>query len=120
MPNPRARWRLDHLRNERVRPSPDGPAAGAEGVSVHVRALIVLTCLLAACSTNQWTYQKAEAPESERQTDDVECRANAKVPRVSRPIVLEGTRLVSYPYMGIDVNVYNLCMRAKGYIIVGN
>ena len=77
--------------------------------------------LLAACGcARQFVHQKADVTEAERERDQEACRRDATVPRVARPLVFVGGRLVSYPFMEIDPQVYGRCMASKGYATVKN
>jgi hypothetical protein len=95
---------IDHLRQSRS----------------AVLGLALALLAMGGCGTGQWMYSKADASEPDRERDETECRQNAMVPRVLRPIVLEGSKVVSYPLMSIDLKVYNQCMEAKGYVVTGN
>jgi hypothetical protein len=76
--------------------------------------------VVAVGCTRQWTYSKPAVSDSDRERDDAECRRDASVPRVLRPFVLEGSKVVSYPLMNLDLKVYNRCMEAKGYVVTGH
>jgi hypothetical protein len=85
------------------------------------RVVLLTLAALAACGcASQWAYHKADATGAERQADEEACRRDATVPRVSRPLVFSGGRLVSYPFMGVDPQIYARCLEAKGYIVTGN
>ncbi len=86
-----------------------------------MRLLAVLACLalLAGCAS-QWVYDRPGATEAEREADAEACRRSNSVPRVSRPFIFSGGRIVSYPFEGVDRHGYDLCMEAKGYTITRN
>ena len=60
-----------------------------------VLGLALALLAMGGCGTGQWTYSKADASEPDRERDETECRQSAMVPRVLRPIVLEGVALHS-------------------------
>jgi hypothetical protein len=84
--------------------------------------VLVLTLALAATGgcTGQWTYRKPDVTDSDRERDEAECRRHATIPRVLGPLVLEGSKIVSYPLMNMDLKVYNRCMEARGYAVTGD
>jgi hypothetical protein len=86
-----------------------------------MRALVLLVCLEAATGcARQWAYDKPDADRAQRARDRAECEQDAEVRRVARPFVWEGGSLVSYPFMGVDPQVYKRCMEAKGYTVSPN
>jgi hypothetical protein len=79
----------------------------------------MVTCFaLAGCV--RWWYEKPGADPAQVSRDRAECEQEAEVRRVSRPLVWEGGHLVTFPFMGLDPQVYRRCMEAKGYTVTSN
>jgi hypothetical protein len=81
--------------------------------------LLAVFVLLAGCAP-QVVYDRSGATEAERAADAEACRRSNSVPRVSRPFVFSGGRIVSYPFEGVDRRGYDLCMEGKGYTVTRN
>jgi len=62
-------------------------------------AVVAGLALLGGCA-RQWAYDRPGVTEAERARDAEECERSNEVPRVSRPFVFAGGRLVSYPFEG--------------------
>jgi hypothetical protein len=82
-------------------------------------AVIAGLALLGGCA-RQWAYDRPGVTEAERRRDAEECERSNAVPRVSRPFVFTGGRLVSFPFEGVDRHGYDLCMQGRGYTVTGN
>ena len=82
----------------------------------RVAVLVVSLGLLAGCAGPS-TYDPAGRTEAQRQRDEDECRRRNRVPRVSRPLVFSGGRLVSYPFESVDGHGWELCVEGKGYTL---
>ena len=85
-----------------------------------MRLLAVLAGLVLAGCARQVVYDRPGATEAKRAADAEACRGSNSVPRVSRPFVFSGGRIVSYPFEGLDRHGYDLCMEGKGYTITRN
>jgi hypothetical protein len=92
----------------------------AEVVASKHRAAGLTLAVLVALGCAGPTYHKADLAEASRRLDDEACRRDAAVPRVGRPFVWSGGRLLSYPFMNVDPEVYDRCMTAKGYAATEN
>ncbi len=86
-----------------------------------MRVLVLLLGLGAAAGcAGPWAYDKPGADPTQVASDKADCERDAEVRRVSRPLVWEGGHLVSFPFMGLDSQVYRRCLEAKGYTLTPN
>lgn len=76
---------------------------------------MLLSALALAAGCGPPAFYKAGVAPDEQTRDSTACRQQAREPRESRNIVITPQGVVSYPYSDLDVQVYEDCMRKRGY-----